>query len=98
MLRSPVRLPLRSTSASSSPALSVHLPARSSVPWWPARYSSDELARAVCSVRWPGQLDPVFGMNIPHVGKHFALMSRRDLYKGNQLEGVWRDMLQRKVS
>jgi NTE family protein len=61
-----------------------------------AGYEPEELARAVRSVGWPSLLDPVPGAKIPLVGKHLALVLRRGLYKGAELERVWGDLLARK--
>jgi NTE family protein len=61
-----------------------------------AGYTADELSKTVCSVDWSSLLDPVFGANIPVIGKHLALALRRGLYKGDELERVWEELLLRK--
>lgn len=61
-----------------------------------AGYTADELSDTVCAVEWPKLLDPVFGARIPLVGKHLALVLRRGLYKGDQMERVWSTLLARK--
>ncbi len=61
-----------------------------------AGYTPDELSETVCAVGWPDLLDPVFGANIPLIGKHIALVFRRGLFKGERLERVWAELLERK--
>jgi NTE family protein len=58
-----------------------------------AGYGPDELSRAVCSVDWPGLLDPVPGSQIPLVGRHLALLVHRGTYAGDELERVWSRLL-----
>ena len=51
------------------------------------------MSSIVCSVDWPGLLDPVSGLGIPVLGRHIALAAHKGLYKGDKLEQVWGELL-----
>ncbi|MFQ5554366.1 MAG: patatin-like phospholipase family protein [Acidimicrobiia bacterium] len=61
-----------------------------------AGYDPDELSSIVCSVDWPGLLDPSPGLGIPLIGRHIALVLHRGLYRGEKLERVWGELLEAK--
>jgi len=61
-----------------------------------AGYDPEGLATAVCSVDWPGLLDPVWVTRIKGVGPHLALFFHRGLYKGKRLEKEWGRLLKAK--
>ena len=61
-----------------------------------AGYDETDLSSIVCSVDWPGLLDPVSGFGIPLLGRHVALVTHKGLYKGDRLEQVWGELLAEK--
>jgi NTE family protein len=58
-----------------------------------AGYTSSELKRTVCSIDWPGLLDPSWLARIPLVGKQLAVFFQLGLYQGVSLEQTWADLL-----
>ena len=58
-----------------------------------AGYSSDELRDTVCSLDWPGLLDPAPIGEIPLIGKHLSVLLWKGMYKGDALEATWSDLL-----
>ncbi len=58
-----------------------------------AGYQSDDLRRVVCSIDWPGLLDPFPVVRIPWIGRHIAVVTKRGLYRGDRLEEVWTALL-----
>ena len=61
-----------------------------------AGYEAEEMSCVVGEVDWPGLLDPVPGSRLPVIGRHIALMAHKGLYRGDRLESVWADLLERK--
>jgi len=58
-----------------------------------AGYTPDELRRTVCSIDWPGLLDPSWLTRVPMIGKQLAVFFRLGLYRGDALERTWADLL-----
>jgi NTE family protein len=58
-----------------------------------AGFDADDLAKSICETEWPDLLRPVLGARIPGVGRHFALLTRRGIYKSSRLEQVWGGLL-----
>ncbi len=58
-----------------------------------AGYDAEELSSIVCAVDWPGLLDPFPSMGIPLVGRHVALVLHKGLYRGEELERIWGELL-----
>lgn len=58
-----------------------------------ADFGPDDLAAAICRIRWPDLLRPVRGTRIPVLGRHLAMLTRRGMYDSARLEEVWGELL-----
>lgn len=61
-----------------------------------AGYGPEDLRGTVCSIRWPGLLDPFPMTRVPWLGRHVAVATRQGLYRGERLEELWTELLQAK--
>lgn len=58
-----------------------------------AGYSAEDLEGSADRIRWPELLRPVAGSRLPGIGRHFALLTRKGLYRSARLEEVWGGLL-----
>lgn len=61
-----------------------------------AGYTAQEIRDGVEHVIWPRLLDHTPGAGIPMVGRHVAFLRFLGIYRGAELERVWRDLLSTK--
>lgn len=61
-----------------------------------AGYTSSELRLGVAETIWPRLLDHTPGAGIPGFGRHVAFLRFLGIYRGAELEQVWRDLLAQK--
>lgn len=61
-----------------------------------AGYTAAEFREAVADTIWPRLLDHTPGAGLPVLGRHIAFLRFHGIYRGAELERVWRDLLARK--
>jgi NTE family protein len=61
-----------------------------------AGYRAGELSSGVRRIPWAELADPVPGAGLPMVGRHAGVIAGGAIYRGDRLEEIWAELLERK--